>query len=395
MPDAHSVATEEQRGGFAAVYSVILLLVFHSFLVAYINSTFIEQFVASEQVGPLYLIASALTVLIFLFVSYILRGVGNYRLTMLLLGLDFVSVAGLAFADSFTTAVPLFLLHVTVLPLLFFNLDVFMEALIGNSESTTGSRRGLLLALGSFIGAISPLLSGFIIESSDFSYAYFLSAVTLVPVTMILMFHFRHFKDAPYSEIPLLEAMRAFWIRDNIRLVFLAHLLLQIFFCFMVVYIPLYFATKVGLSWSEIGIILFACQLAYVFFEYPIGYLADRRYGEREMMAVGFLILAISSASLAAIGTADIMFWIAAMFMTRVGAALVEVTTESYFFKHTRSSDAQIISFFRITRPLSYVFGAIMGSISLIFFPFHFVFIVLGLLMVFGIIFSLMIADTR
>lgn len=377
------------------IYSVTLLLIFHTYLVTYINSSFIEQFVAHESVGPLYLISATLTVLIFLFVSYILRGVGNYRLTMSLLALDFFSVIGLALVGTLALAVPLFLVHLIVLPLLFFNIDVFMEELIGNNEGATGSRRGLLLALVSFIGAMSPLLSGFVVEDRGFSYAYLLSALTLVPIGLILISNFRHFQDPQYPEIKLFEAIRSFWVRENIKMVFLAHLLLQIFFCFMVVYMPLYLATKVGLSWSEIGIVIFSGQLAYVLLEYPAGYLADRRYGEREMMAAGFLVLAVSSAYLAAIASVAILPWAIAMFATRIGAALVEVTTESYFFKHTRSTDAQIISFFRITRPLSYVIGAVIGSISLLYLPFHFIFIVVGFIMILGIGFALSLEDTR
>lgn len=378
-----------------AVYSVILLLVFHSFLVMYLNSTYIGEHVGEDSVGMLYLVSSALSVLIFLFISNVMRRVGNYRITLALLALNFLAVCGMGFATSLAVAVPLFLLHIIVLPLISFNFDVFLEAEIGNSEGTTGSRRGLLLALASFIGAISPLLSGFLVNANGFRDAYLLSSITLVPVFMILLSHFRHFEDPPYSEIKLFEALRSFWVREHIRMVFCAHLLLQVFFCFMVVYTPLYLATEVGLPWHEIGIIIFAGQLAYVFFEYPIGHLADAYVGEKEMMAVGFVILAVSSSWLAAIAGTSIMPWIIAMFVTRVGAALVEVTTESYFFKHTKSSDAQIISFFRITRPLSYVIGAVIGSLSLLFLPFHLIFIVLGFIMTLGIAFALSLPDTR
>jgi MFS family permease len=381
--------------GLLAFYSVSLLLVFHSFLVAYSNSSYLEQFIGSEHVGGAYLGASALTVFIFLFISYILRSVGNYRITMILLALDGLAVTGLAFATTASVVVPLLLVHITVIPLIFFNLDVFLEGMIGNQEHTTGSKRGLLLAISSFIGAISPLLSGFLIEAHGFAFSYLVAAIALVPVTMILIFYFRTFCDPEYHEIRVLEAIRSFWVRHNIRMVFLAHLLLQIFFCFMVVYAPLYLATVIGLSWSEIGIVLFAAQLAYVFLEYPIGYVADRLLGEQEMMATGFVVLAVSTAFLAAIDTPSVFPWILAMFMTRVGAALVEVTTESYFFKHMQSSDAQIISFFRLTRPLSYVIGACIGTITLVYLPFGFVFIVVGFLMTTGIIFALELEDTK
>lgn len=378
-----------------AIYSVVLLLIFHSYLVMYINSSYLEQFLSNTGIGAIYIIASSLTVLIFLFISQVLRKYGNYRLTMLLLALNGVAVLGMAAANSLATALPLFLIHITALPLILFNLDVFLEELIGNREGTTGSRRGLLLALSSFIGAMSPLLSGFVVDAGSFSFAYLLSAVTLIPVVMILTFHFRNFRDPKYSEIKLLTAIRSFWVNHNIRFVFLAHLLLQVFFCFMVVYAPLYLATEVGLSWKDIGIILFAGQLAYVLFEYPIGFIADRHWGEKEMMAAGFVILAVSSSWLAVVGGTAILPWIIVMFATRIGASLVEVTTESYFFKHTKSTDAQVISFFRVTRPLSYVAGAALGSLALLYLPFNLIFVVLGFVMIFGIGCALTIRDTK
>ena len=41
---------------------------------------------------------------------------------------------------------------------------------------------------------------------------------------------------------------------------------------------------------------MFFAQMAYVIFEYPIGILADKYIGEKEMMGVGFFVLTISTA---------------------------------------------------------------------------------------------------
>ena len=388
----------EQKRKAVVIYSTVLLLIFHSFLVSYINSSYIEQFVGEQGVGSIFIIASALTVLIFLFISRVLHKVGNYYATVGLLVLDMFAVFGMAFADSLRTSIPLFILHLVTLTLLFFNLDVFLEENIGNKESSTGSKRGLLLALTSLVGSITPLITGYLVgagEEPNFSLAYFVSAVTLIPVMVIILFGFRNFKDPKYKEIKLFNAIRSFWIRENIKCVFLAHFLLQMFFFFMVVYAPLYLATEIGLDWTAIGLILFGGQLAYVFLEFPIGRIADLYIGEKEMMVAGFLILTISTASLCFIVSTSVWPWILAMFATRVGASLAEVTTESYFFKHTKSSDAQIISFFRITRPLSYVVGAVVGSLAIFYLPFNFVFMVAAAMVLPGIYFAYQIVDTK
>jgi sugar phosphate permease len=379
------------------IYATILLLVFHTFVVAYINSSFLEQFISAKSVGTIYTLGSALSVLIFLFISRVLQNVGNFKLTVLLLFTNFFAVLGMAFATSLEVAVPLFIVHLITIPLIIFNLDVFMEERIGADESATGSSRGLLLTLASLVGAISPLVSGLLIDptSGDFATAYVVSAATLVPVLIILIFFFKDFSDPEYGEIDVFSAFHTFWINVNIRSVFIAQFVLQMFFMMMVVYTPLYLTGNIGLSWAEFGIIMFFAQMAYVIFEYPIGIIADRYIGEKEMMGFGFLIIAISTAWISFVTVPSVLVWSVIMFTTRIGAALVEVTTESYFFKQTKSSDAQIISFFRITRPLAYVIGAVVASLSLLYVPFNMLFIVFALIMIPAMFCTLYIEDTK
>ena len=140
---------------------------------------------------------------------------------------------------------------------------------------------------------------------------------------------------------------------------------------------------------------MFFAQMAYVIFEYPIGIIADKYIGEKEMMGFGFLIIAISMSWMSFVTIPSVLTWSIIMFTTRVGASFVEVTTESYFFKQTKSSDAQIISFFRITRPLAYVLGALLASLSLLYLPFNLLFVVVASLMIPAMFFTINIEDTK
>lgn len=379
------------------IYVIILLLVFHTFVVAYINSSFLEQFIDATGVGTIYTVGSALSVFIFLFISRVLQNVGNFRLTISLLVTNFCAVLGMAFATTLEVAIPLFVIHLITIPLIIFNLDVFMEERIGNDESSTGSSRGLLLTLASFVGAIAPLISGLLINptSGNFATAYLVSAATLVPVLIILLLYFKDFSDPEYGEIDVFSAIHTFWINTNIRSVFIAQFLLQMFFMMTVVYVPLYLTGTIGLSWAEFGIVMFFAQMAYVLLEYPIGIIADRYIGEKEMMVFGFFIIAISTAWMAFVTVPSMVAWAVIMFTTRVGAALVEVTTESYFFKQTKSSDAQVISFFRITRPLAYVLGAALASLALLYLPFNLLFVVFAALMIPAMFCTMYITDTK
>ena len=234
MPKAsHSVAFRRSpKRRLIPIYAAILLLVFHTFVVAYINSSFLEQFIDAASVGTIYTVGSALSVLIFLFISRVLKKVGNLKLTIGLLLINFAAVLGMSQATSLEVAIPLFVVHLIAIPLIVFNLDVFMEERIGNDESGTGSSRGLLLTLASLVGAFSPLISGLIIGEggTDFTNAYLVSALTLIPVLFILLIFFRRFSDPEYGEIDLFSAVNTFWANINIRSVFIAQFLLQMFF---------------------------------------------------------------------------------------------------------------------------------------------------------------------
>ena len=313
-----------------------------------------------------------------------------------LLLLDFVAVVGMAYADSLRVAIPLFLTHIVSVPLIVFSLDVFLEEQIGTNEESTGSKRGLLLTLLSLVGAFSPFISSVLIDDSgSFALAYLASAASLIPVAAIIIFYFSDFSDPPYKHSATTTAISTYWKNINIRSVFLASTFLNIFFMTMVIYVPLYLTQNIGLSWAEFGVMMIFAQFAYVIFEYPIGIIADRYIGEKEMMAFGFLILALSLSWMAFVTSVSVLLWGIIMFISRVGASLCEVTTESYFFKQTEGSDAQIISLFRITRPLAYVVGAMVASLSLLYIPFNLLFIVMAGLMVPAIFFTLNIKDSR
>lgn len=383
---------------FSVIYAAMMLLSLHWAVVLYINSTYLKQFVSNEAIGALYTIGSALTIIAFFFISRVLRKLGNYTLTIGLAVTEILVLIGLAMADSLRVAVPLFVLHQALVPLLLFNIDVFTEHAIGSNEQMTGRTRGVIFTIMSLAGALAPLCAGLLVgsaESPRFWLAYLAGAALMIAFCYFVLQNFKTFKDSPYPDIKVLDILRNFWDQQNLRFVFLAHFLLQLFFAWMVIYVPLYLISEIGFSWSEVGVILFVALMAYVFCEYPIGEIADRYIGEKEMMGGGFIILAITTGYIAFLDAPLLLPWMITLFMTRVGASLVEVTTESYFFKHTRASNANAISFFRTTRPLAYVIGALLGSLSLLYLPFNYMFLIIGILMIPGIFFAMRLPDTR
>jgi predicted MFS family arabinose efflux permease len=382
---------------FGGLYAALILLSFHWALVIYVNSSFLDQFFNEHTVSMLYTVSALLSILCFLFISRMLKRMGNLRLAIGFSILELIAVFMLPFASSPLLIGLLFIIHQTIVPLILFSLDIFMESLIGDCERETGGRRGLFLTIMSLTIALSALLSGYLIGDSTphFELVYITSALLLIPFIFLVLRSFKTFKDKVYEEHALSRGIFKFWHARDIRNVFFAHFTLQLFFAWMVIYTPIYLNTKMGFDWEQIGQILFIGLMAYVFLEYVVGIIADRWLGEKEMMVLGFFIITIATSWFTFLTPESIGLWIIAMFMTRVGASLIETTTESYFFKHTNGNDTALISFFRITRPLSIVVGALLGSLTLSFLPMELLFTILALLMIPGLFFTMALKDTK
>ena len=77
------------------------------------------------------------------------------------------------------------------------------------------------------------------------------------------------------------------------------------------------------------------------------------------------------------------------LFMTRVGAASIEVATDAYFFKHIKPENEEFISIYRTAAPAAYIKGPLVAVIVLLFVPsFEYLYIVLGAIMLYGIYLS-------
>ena len=162
----------------------------------------------------------------------------------------------------------------------------------------------------------------------------------------------------------------------------------------MVIYTPIYLNKNMNFTWDKIGIIFTIMLLPFVLLQLPLGRLSDK-IGEKKLLKLGFIIIIISTITLTFINSKNILIWGLILFATRVGASIIEVMNESYFFKQITARDANIISFFRNASPTAYIIAPLIATPFLLFFPFKFIFIFLGIIMTLGIYLSFTLKDTK
>ncbi len=387
-------ALVRHRRKLIVIYLATLFLSFHYFITIYVNSSLLSAYVTPEKISLLYIVGSLINIGALLFFTPLLRMFGNDRLLILFSITELGAVLGLAFFDDPALILGAFILHQALPPLILFTLDIFLEG-TQHDETKTGGLRGVFLTVSSLALVLSPLILSATVTGNDFSKTYLLSALFLLPL-LILAYSktFSRFPDPHYKPLHLRSTVLKLIESRNLRGVFMANFLLQLFYAWMVVYTPIYLR-DVGLSWQEIGLVFTFMLLPFLLFELPIGRLADTRYGEKEFMATGFIILSLSTALMSFVVGPMLIVWAVLLFITRTGASMIEITSESYFFKKVVSEEANLISFFRMTRPLSFIAGPLIGALILSVFPLHYAFLIFAIILSSGIFFSLSIRDTR
>ena len=161
----------------------------------------------------------------------------------------------------------------------------------------------------------------------------------------------------------------------------------------MIIYTPIYLHETVGFDWETIGVMFTVMLLPFVLLEAPLGRLADS-WGERRILSIGFAITAVTTGLIAFVTDHNAVIWAAILFGTRVGAAMIEVMTDTYFFKKVDASRTNTISFFRTARPLAYVVSPIVATLLFTVFDKKGLFVFLGFLMLYGLRYSYAIKET-
>lgn len=385
--------TDSKKHALFALNIFTFLLTLHTTLPVYINSTYISNFLAEKSVGLVYTLASILTIVAIIFTNKLLRKFGNYKIVFWLLIFEVISLLGINYAPSAIPLVVLFCFNFITIALLGFTTDIFLENL--SSVASTGKTRGIFLTSANIAWIVSALITSFILTDGDYWKIYIASAVLFIPIIFLVRVNFKNFKDQPYEKISYREEVKKTAKDKNLRAIVFTAFLLQFFYAWMTIYMPIYLHNHIGFDWTSIGIIFAVMLLPFIITQIPLGKLADTKWGEKEMLCVGFLILSLSTALISFIDAKSIIIWIAILFVTRIGASIVEIMTETYFFKKIDPKDSGIIGVFRSTRPSAYIISPIIATALLYFIDIQYLFIALGVILFLGAGASLSLEDTR
>lgn len=375
------------------LYIIGFVFTLRSALPSYVSSTFLSNIIGQNFIGFIYILISIITLIIFVFMPKILKKYGNYKLTIYLAWLNFFTLLGLSFFHNPFALISCFIITYISTTIMGLCIDIFIEH--DSSNSDTGKIRSLYLTSYNLAWLVSPWLSSLIIDNSSYWKIFLIAATIMLPVILLISYSLKNFKDPEYIVFNFVKTIKEALVKKDIKCILIMNFLLQFFYALMVVYTPIYLHDFVGFDWSTIGIIFTIMLLPFVFIQIPLGRIADKYLGEQEILIAGFIIMAISTFLIPLINGKDFWLWAIILFVTRIGAAAVEVMSDTYFFKKIGEKDVNLISLYRTTSPLAYIVSSIFVLIFMRFFPLGYIFFVLGVVLLIGVKYGLMIKDTK
>lgn len=375
------------------IYLLSFFFTLHIAVPVYINSSFLGVLTNPKMVGFIYAGASLLSIVALYFIPRVLKQIGDFRATLIFLATEVAIFFGLATIRDPALLIILFIASYVLIYLISFDLDLIVESF--SRDASTGSVRGIYLTSANVAWVLAPTLAAGILTDGDYWRVYMAAAFLLIPALVIFARKLEHFKDPRYHSAPFWKTAKMVWRKKDLRNIFAVSFILQFFFTWMVIYTPIYLHEHLGFPWGDIGIMFSIMLVPFLLLEAPLGRLADKLLGEKEILSVGFVIIALATALMSFVTDNSFLTWAVLLFMTRVGAACVEIMSETYFFKKIDGQDADIVSLQRSVRPLAGAMGPLVATVLLSLIAFKFIFLILAFIVISGLRFSLAIKDTK
>lgn len=375
-------------------YIIGLIVSFSAALPAYVNSTFISQFAQLKFVSLFFIIANATSLLSILIFPKIIKRFGKYKTFIVLIFLYSLALFFFSAANSFLTALLGIVFFTAFLNLTLIKLDLFIEAFTKNTD--TGRIRAIYLTICNLGWVVAPMTSAYLINNFSYSFVYWFSGSIIIPtLIMFLIFSSELKVKIKYVQDGMIKVAKKMWFDKNLRGIFFVALILQLFYTTAVVYVPVYLNQTLGMGWDDLGRIFSFMLIPFILFQIPAGFLADKYFGEKEMLYIGLFIVALALIGIFYLNQPVVWLWAALLFFSRIGAALVEAMRESYFFKIVNAKDLGMINLFRLTTPAAYILGPALAILITSFLPIQYIFIFSALITVSGMFLIWPIKDSK
>jgi MFS family permease len=369
---------------------------YHYYLVAFIFSTFLATYVGITYAGVISALSACIGLFVLPLMPDIFRRLGTARSITIIGVTEIIVLILLAVANAPAVIAILSLVMSGLVYCMFLGLDILVESATCD-ENETGSVRSIFLTVTNISALIATLSIGAILSDDQYAYVFLIAAVVLLPFIFIGATSLPQTSSvAPLGRLHIFDSFRSLLhVPRILRPVLAVHFLLQLYFAWTIFYVPLYLRIYVGLPWHTVSVIMAVSLIPYLIAEIPLGWIADKFWGEKEILIAGCVVLAFGTILLAWPANNDLTVWTILFLIGNTGAAAVEIMTESNFFKRVDGNDGGLISVLRMLRPLAGVVGPFSAAACVLFLSGSSVFLVFAAVLMFGVPIALRVHDTK
>ncbi|HPN54831.1 MAG TPA: MFS transporter [Candidatus Moranbacteria bacterium] len=371
---------------------ISFLFGFSQAVLVYVIADYFKEAFGSTNVSVFYFLSYAVSLIGILNMHKIIKKMGKATTMFLFLFLQVCSVTFLIFSEPSLIGVFLLMAFIISSYLAWVMLDIIVEDY--SEDKKSGRIRGLHLTVLNTGFLVGPLISTQILEKFGFNGLFFVAMVISMFMFVVALLGLRSDNQRFGQNLTVRDLVKKIFVNKDVMKIYAVSLALEFFFALMVVYTSLYLL-EIGMSWSEIGIVFTIMLVPFVILGYPVGVLADKKIGEKEMIIFGLVFMAFSSAAIFFITSTSVWVWSLVLFATRIGATIIETLRDSYFYKKIDGRDVDVISFFRTTPSVAYISATAISAITLIFFPLKSVFLIVAFASFFAIFAAVRLVDNK
>ena len=361
-------------------------------LILYLESDYFKTATKSDNVTVFFIVAYAVTLVLIFNWHHLVRKFGKKNVFLGNLLVKALVVLVLANLPVGKIGI-LFLMGYIILTVLsWIDLDILLESC--SRDHKTGRIRGAYLTIMNAGYLVAPFFAGIILNKWGFQPVFLIASALILIVWLICFFKLRNIDGSQIERVNFVELLRKLSGRKNVLRIYYVSFLLEFFYALMIIYTPLYLL-ELGFSWTAIGKIFTVMLLPFVLLQYPAGYLADKKFEERNMIIFSLFLMAFSTLAIFFLSSKSIILWALVLFCTRIGASLIEILRDSYFYKRIDCRDVDIINFFRSVRPMAYIIGLLIATPIIYFWHIRFVFPLISIGVLTGIFAAKNMASSR
>ncbi|MBS3072773.1 MFS transporter [Candidatus Pacearchaeota archaeon] len=333
----------------------------------------------SAQVGLVSALLSFIAILSYFVFIPLIEKSSKSKLFVLSLIIFGISYLLFSIIDNFY----LFLL-VAVVVNIFYAIRITTFGLIIKDKSPRKRlprNEGLIYTFANFSWVIGPLMAGYIASKFGNKTIFFIASLLIF--LCIIIFFISGIKDNKkerYADKNIFKNIKDFLNNKNRVITYIIGSGPSFWWSMIYLFIPLYIINN-GLNELLIGYFLFAIPIPLILLEYKFSKLTSK-IGFRKLFKLGFLIAAIASIICFFVPNYYIVLII--LILASIGLAMLEPTTEAYYFKILDKKEEQRFYGPYNTRiEIGGLLGKFIPSLLILILPFDYIFLIFGIAMLF------------